>query len=65
MPKIKLTNFETEVLLDLLDERHLCRIGCYCNYPKPRCNKLDNNGNYKCQLQKAIHNISKQINSKE
>ena len=62
MVKIKLTQLEAEIVLDALDEHYLCRSGCYCEYPKAICNKVDSNGNYKCRLQRAIHNISQQIN---
>lgn len=61
MKTIKLTKFECDVIADALDEYKLCEATCYCNYKTDMCNKMDSDGNWRCELKRAINDIVRKL----
>lgn len=57
-----LTEYEFQVLKDLLCDEHLCDNGCYCGYKDESiCYKQNNKGEYKCKLTKALSSIMRKM----
>lgn len=61
MKTVKLTQAEVDVILASLDEKHICRVSCYCDYKTNMCNKLTENGKYRCKLQQTIQDIEDKL----
>lgn len=61
MINISLTEYESKVIQDLLVSFYLCRVNCYCHYEDDRCNTVDENGNYRCEMQAALQSIKDKL----
>lgn len=61
MKAVKLTRYETQVIMDALNVHDICRCHCYCDYKTDMCNKYDDDGNYRCKLKKTISSIEEKL----
>lgn len=61
MKTVKLTTFECDAILSSLSEYQICRSTCFCNYKTDMCDKVDEDGNYRCKLKRAIQSIEEKL----
>ena len=61
MKTVKLTDYECQVIIENLSEYDICAVDCYCGYKTDMCNKLDEEGDYRCKLIAAIGSIKRKL----
>lgn len=58
--QLTLTQYECDVLKDLLTFNNLCRDKCYCGHDERPCDTSMEDGG-RCRLQQAMSNIRKKL----
>lgn len=58
----KLTQEEIDVILESLNEHHICENRCYCNYKTDMmCDRKSKDGKPMCRLKRVIKSIEQKL----
>lgn len=62
MKTVKLTQEEIYVILEGLNEKHICAARCYCGYKSSEmCQKVAKDGKPSCKLLRTIESIEQKL----
>lgn len=61
MKTVKLSKYEIDVILACLNEKYICSATCYCEYKTDMCDKLTENGKFRCKLQQTIQELEDKL----